>query len=353
MSLCFLHSTDLGDTASGFGKFLGITSPTINTTNPRFPGLNSWQSGNVNLNGSETLRRLLPASQQHATLIIGCALRWEGSFSGDGDTPKGLFRLYGDVGTTAHLNLALTSAGAIRVRLASGTGSTLGTSADGVLSIDTWHLVAFKATLHDSTGAIDVEVDGVNVLSVSGIDTKNGGTASVFDTAEWGGGGVSSTVRIRDMFLFNGAGAENNDFPPDVRVTGLLPDGDLTPEEWTHSTGTASAALIDENPPNGDTDYIESDVEGEITRVSFADLTDTTHTVLGVQTSVYARKDDAGDRSLRAAIFSDATAGNGGDHVLSTSFSTYVDCFDLDPDGNVAWTPTSVNAAAVQVEVRP
>lgn len=354
MSLLFMASMDTGDSPSSFAKWSAApAAPVINTTNPRFTGVNAWAGANPNINGADTFRHVLAAGTTDDLLIVGFAVRYEGALSGDGTASKGLIVLWGDAGVTQHITMGVAADGSISVRRGTATGTVLATSAVSTIALNVWNYIELKVLMHDTTGTVDVRVNGTSVISATGLDTKNAGTATVFSTVEFGGGGVGSTTRMRDMYICNGLNGNNDNFLGDCRVTALFPDVDSTPEEFTHSTGTSSFALLDENPPNGDTDYIESDIDGEITRVGLAALADTTHVIYGLQTVVYAKKDDAGAKSFRAGFFSDASTQNLADHVLSTSYVTYLDISELDPDGSVDWTPAQLNAAFVQVEVRP
>lgn len=351
MSLIFVHSFDAGD--SGLGKFTaGISSPTINTTNARFTGANAWQVANPNIGGAETFRLTIPAGMDDDVIVVGIAIRYEGTLSGEGVGGKALLALSADGGTTTHTTLGVAADGSIGVRRGTASGTQIALSSAGAIVLNTWHYLELKVKLHDTTGTVDVHVDGASVISSTGLDTKNGGTDTLFDQVEFGGGGVGATTRMRDIYLLNEQGSVNNNFLGDVRVHALFPTSDSTPEEWDRSTGSDTFALIDETTPNGDTDYIESDVAAEVARVGMGDLSDTTHVVFGVQTTIYAKKDDAGSRSVRAAVVSDGNVENGADHVLGTSYATYRDVFELDPDGDIPWTPTTVNAVLTQVEVR-
>lgn len=353
MTLLFTSSFDGGDNTSAFGKWSNApTTPTVNATNPRFAGSNAFSIGGTALGSGNLFRQSLGTAGEHATVIVGAAHRWESVLTGADNSTVGLMAFRSDAGVTIHLVLTCTATGELRVRRGSGSGTILGTSAAGVFTADAWHYVEMKAVLSDTVGTVDVQIDGVNVLTLTGLDTKNAGTKTVFDQVEFGTG-LATAHRLRDVYICNGAGTVNNDFLGDCRVTFLAPDVDSTPEEWTTSTGTSTFALVDDNPPNDDTDYIESSTDGQISRVGLAALTDTTHSVFGVQVATYAKKDDAGDRSFRTGVFSDATLADQADHALSTSYVTYRDVVELDPDGAVAWTPTAVNAAFVQVEVRP
>ena len=75
--------------------------------------------------------------------------------------------------------------------------------------------------LHDSLGFVKINVDGVEVLNVSGLDTKNAGTGTTYDTVQFGMG-LSGTTLFDDLYLMAGAG---DSFLGDCIVTTLLPNG--------------------------------------------------------------------------------------------------------------------------------
>lgn len=303
----------------------------------------------------------LKAADEHATIIMGAMIYHKSAATADdGNSTAGFFRFYGDGGTTTHVTITKNpTTGAIIARRGAGNGTILGTSATGVFPNDTWVHVEAKVVLHDSTGSVEVRVDGSVVLNLTSQDTKNGGTASVFSRLALGashnGGG---SPRLFDSWIIlNGVssgvtGALNNDFIGPSRVFFSLPDGDGTPENWSLSSGSDSYALTDEATPNGDTDYIYSSSTAVKTQLTMTDTTGITgYDVLGAQTVIYAKKADAGSASFRAGLYSSSAADNGGDWVLGESYLTYVDQFDGDSAGNQL-TPTTLNASEVFVETR-
>ena len=72
---------------------------------------------------------------------------------------------------------------------------------------------------------------------------------------------------------------------------------------------------------------------------------------MAVQLATVARKDDAGNRSLRAGLKSGATSANGATRVLGTSYTLYDDRFEIDPASGAAWTKASVDALEAGAEV--
>lgn len=283
-----------------------------------------------------------------STLIIGCAV-YPQSAAASSSNGANFLQFLGDGATTDHCKIRVNTDGSIDA--ARGTTQIIAPSAPGLFTMDTYDFWEVRVTLHDTTGAIEVRKNGVVVLSGTGLDTKNGGTGSVIDSVRFLTA-AGLIFRYDDIYICDTAGSVSNDFLGDCKTTVLLPANDTALEEWDLSTGTNSAALIDEATPNGDTDYIQSDVAGEKTQVTLADLSDTDHEVYGVTLTSWARKDDAGEALFRHGIHSDTTDGNGADHALSTSYVAYQDLFELDPDGDVPWTPVSVNDAEVFVEVR-
>jgi hypothetical protein len=73
--------------------------------------------------------------------------------------------------------------------------------------------------------------------------------------------------------------------------------------------------------------------------------------ILALQLATVARKDDAGSRSLRAVLRSDAVTATGATRSLATSYVLYDDPFDTDPATGGNWTRGAVDALEAGVEV--
>ncbi|MET0786487.1 MAG: hypothetical protein ABWY25_07275, partial [Paenisporosarcina sp.] len=65
-----------------------------------------------------------------------------------------------------------------------------------------WYRIEFAAKLHDTTGSLEMRIDGVVVATISGTDTKSGGTKSVYDTISFLGG-TGQTWVIDDIYVRN------------------------------------------------------------------------------------------------------------------------------------------------------
>jgi hypothetical protein len=199
----------------------------------------------------------------------------------------------------------------------------------------------------DSGGVVQVRLDGAQVLSVTG-DTCNAGTAEIATVRfsnHFVASGTRHLLRLDDVYLCDTAGSRNNDFLGDIRVVTLQPNADTAQADFTPSTGSVHCSLVAEAPDDdGDTSYVESGTVGHKDLYGYQDLTATPAAIMAVQLATVARKDDAGNRSLRAVIKSGATTADGATRVLGTTYALYDDRFEVDPATGSAWTKAGVDA---------
>ena len=75
-----------------------------------------------------------------------------------------------------------------------------------MVTAGTWYYVEIQAKLHDSTGFVIVRVNGVEVINASTLDTKDGGTKTVYDRVSMAmfDGRVN---QYDDLYITTGAGA--------------------------------------------------------------------------------------------------------------------------------------------------
>lgn len=339
MSILFLESFDGIDPLPGKRNVHGAGASSV-TARTGARGFDATANTNI-----EYLRKTLTFGG-HATFIAGAGCRWTGTY--DAGTSNGIFRFTGDTDTTQHLTLMVETGGALVVRRGNGAGTILGSSALGVMPINTYVYVEMKATLHDTTGSVDLQVNGVNVLSLTNVDTKNGGAGAVFDGFRI----CKARCFVDDIYVANGDGPRNIDFLGDCQVAFKVPTSDGV-VQWTPSVVGSHWPLVDEVGPNT-TDYVASDVAGDVDMFGFPAIS-TGLAVLGVQVSSYASKDAAGPRNLRHRVNSAGIIATGIDHAPAVipSYLTFAHVFNDDPDGGGAWTAAKVNAATFGVETRP
>lgn len=296
----------------------------------------------MDCNNNSCIQKSVPAA---ATYIVG-----------------GMWMMTGSGSTIANMSFAETSIQHVTIqvdgvnqRLTAFRGNlttSLGSTPNNTFLNGVWHHVEIKVTISNTVGVVEIRIDGVVQLNLTNQDTQNAGT-SVINTI-WAGAnsGAAANLHLDSFYIMDTAGSDNNDFLGPCRVTSVLPTSDGATEEWDRSTGSDSFALLDEADPNGDTDYIESDVDNERTLLGMANLPATADTVFGVQLSSYARKTDAGAAEFRQGLRSNSNDTGAADKVLAETYALYLDLFEKNPDGTVDWTPSTVDAAEVFLDVR-
>jgi hypothetical protein len=102
--------------------------------------------------------------------------------------------------------------------------------------------------------------------------------------------------------------------------------------DYTPSTGTNNAALVDDNPANDDTDYIESSTVGHIdyVEVSVSPAIPAGSTISAVAVVTQDRKTDGGTRTSRHKIRfgSGPTVSNGAAYGATTAYEIHKTIFE-------------------------
>ena len=293
-------------------------------------------------------------ADEHATVIVGFGTLTQGSGVSEGPTSDGLL-LKGDGGTVTHLTIGTDATGKIEVRR--GGTTVIATSAAPVITAANpgWHYVEVKATLHDTTGAVVVAVDGVEVINATGLDTKNGGTEAVFDAVTFVCNGTSTAfmARVDDVYICNGAGTSHNDLLGECRVRALYPSGDGTYSQFVGSDGDSvnNYALVDEASTASPSDYVGSGTVGHRDSYAITDLTETTASVFGVQVVATMSKSDTGVRTANIMVRSGGTDYDDTAATLNTGGVTMKKLYETDPATGVDWTRAGVSALEIGVKV--
>lgn len=334
MALIFVDSFDHYVTADLDEKGWVVgTAASIQTTVSR----NGGSAMLVAAAGTGTKRLALPST--YGTLIVGFAARFPSVGS------DAIFFRFQEAGGT-HVDLRHLVNGRLRVTRA---GTTLG-DGTAVLINDQWYYIEIKVTISDTVGVAVVRVNGVLDINLSSQDTRNGATG-IIDTVEFED--HVAGVYIDDFYVADtSGGAPQNDFLGDIRVEALYPNANGNTSNLVGSDGnsTDNYLLVDEAAPNGDTDYVESSTVGDKDTYNYGALTPTSGTVFGVQIVPYARKTDAGVRSIKSVARHSATEVDGPEKTLNTTYIYLPDVRETKPGGG-AWSISDVNGAEFGVKV--
>lgn len=295
---------------------------------------------------SRSIRKNLAVNA--GTLILGARFKATSAPNGNGH----IFTFL-DSGTR-QMELKLNSSGHLVV---SRDGTTLGTGASTLIT-NLWYYLEYKVTFHNSTGIAVLKLDGNTELNLTGQDTQMSANAYA-NQIQLGrhDGGFTDSAQFADFVCLDTtnsgiSGAPNNDFLGDIRVEAIYPNGNGNSSQFVGSDGnsTDNYLLVDENPENGDTDYVESNTVGNKDTYNYGSVTPTNGLVFGIQVNSYSRKTDAGTRKFKHVVRSATVEQDGPEHTLLTSYRYFSDIREGDPSGN-QWTITNVNAMEVGPKV--
>jgi hypothetical protein len=238
----------------------------------------------------------------------------------------------------------VNSSGAIVVYRYSSffAGTLLGTSANGVIVANTFHYIQIESQISATVGTVTIKVDGVAVLTLTGLNNKNAGTSTI-DSICFGGGGAYGggsgyNQDMDDMYF-----VDTNAAIGERRVETLRPSADVA-QGFARSAGTANFSLVNETLADGDTTYVQGSNVGDVDTYDFGDLSSTPFAISAVQMSIFGEKTDVTTRSIAAQVKSGATTSDGSNLALATTYAKLERIMETDPNTSAAWTATAVNA---------
>ena len=343
MALLFMDGFDAGDyTLKWNFIYSSIATPNSNTST-RFNTGRSLSTPSSNGGGYSGIRKLLtPSSTIYAGMAFVCNSM---------QANRSMIILSGDGGATPHLSLSFDqTSGALR--LYRGDYATLiATSANGLISANTWMYIEISALVADTGGTCEVKLNGATVINFSG-DTRNAGTSTNIDALTLQSSALGSGSLIcmwDDLYVCDGTGAAPyNTFLGDVRINTITPNGAGSSTQFTPSTG-ANYTTVDELPYSA-TDYVSATASGTRDTYTMSDISGS-YSVLGVQNNVIAKKTDAGGTAIKPAIQSGGTLVYGSSTVLTATDKTISAIHTIDPATSTAWTLTGVNALEAGMEI--
>lgn len=342
MSLIFTETfaaTQAGQQSTP-GKFVMNGSVYISTGSGGRSTGNGYGFGN---GGSGQIARQVAAAEEHVTFIAGGAFLMSSAPASE----SSLIELRSDNNAVSHITVTTGTDRTIAVWRGVNGGALMGRTALPLLTTNSvWYYVEVKATLGDGTaGSVTVMVDGVVVLNLTGVDTRNAGTKAVFDGVRWWC--PASNWWLSDLYLCNGAGAVNNDLLQAPNIYGLRPNGNGNSSQGVGSDGnsTDNYLLVDDAGLGG-SDWVDLVNTGDQDTYAVTDVgRPNTTPVLGAMVWAFAQKTDAAAREVSML------ARSGGTEVAVPATAALVNgvlnytgaAVEAKPGGG-AWTVADLNA---------
>lgn len=333
---------------------VGTFSPTFNTSSPagRTGTTSMGNTTGSGLYGANVGLLAVPGAGD-ATVVLGSAMQFSTT------AMVLIWVFYSDAGSTQHVTVAFDpSTGALTCwRGNNSTGTVIGTAtlSGSALLTNTWGYWEVKATLSDTVGEVHVRYNQTAVLDVTGVDTKNAGTKTVFDSVSYPMGRGPNATFVDDFYLVTGTGAPNN-FLGDCKVNTIYPTGNGDYSQLLGSDGdsTNNYLLVNEAGAPVTTSYVESDTVGQRDFYAMGDISIPSNaTVLGVQVSAYCNNPDAGTgRAVKVGVRQGTSeALTASLPLTAATFLADRGVFTVDPATGAAWSQSGVNSVQAGMEV--
>jgi hypothetical protein len=229
-------------------------------------------------------------------------------------------------------------------------GGVLADTTSGLgISLSTWYNVQMKIKCHATNGEYEIKVDGVTVLSATGVDTQ-AGTHNYHDVCLLGTTAARAPL-FDDWYVCDGSGSINNDFLGVCKVVRIDPDGDDT-ANWTTSTPSVNHyENVSGTVTDDDTAYLEETTANTTDLFDYEDIAGFSN-ILGIQICTECRETDADSYSIKTPIESGGNQYDDSAQVIaSPGYRTRVRVEGTDPDTAVKWTESGLNAAKFGIKV--
>jgi hypothetical protein len=287
-----------------------------------------------------------------AVSTAGVAFRlWLNQFP-IGDTNKG--NAHWAFRTLANTYVAYMEVGASGQFLVyNAAGTLLYTSDPNSVIANAYNHVETKIVRHASAGTIQIKVNGILKVNLSGLalgatDIANGTIGQAAESTQVNG----REVYYKDVVFWDGTGSYINDFQGAVAVHDIIPDGDDS-LGWTPSTGSTGFDLVDEGDSGPvDSDYISADNTLPAPTVfTMTNLPPDVISVRAVMPIGRLVKTDGGDCQVLMRVSPNGVDWDPGDDRPITIASTYWwDKSYISPDTLAAWTPSEVDDMLFEID---
>ena len=228
--------------------------------------------------------------------------------------------------------------GRIKVAGNENLNTPLAISSKPILQL-TWHFIEIEFVLSASVGRFTLYLDGERVINLENISTRAGVDNDIGRMAvKCGGFNGSTETSIDDVYCY----VDEAQARGEARVLILKPTSNDT-VAWTPSAGL-NWQCVSEVPVDGDASYNSTNQPGDVDLFFAEQITINPNQIFAVEVIMAARKEDAGTRTIRAKLKSNGVVGNGANQNLITDYRWIRQIYAKNPDGNLVWNKSAINA---------
>lgn len=312
------------------------------------PPLRGWSAGSFNSMAAgrfggqcgvlSTVSRTRALPSNYSTIIAGFALKAAAVIS-----TGNFFSLR--AGATNTCQLSLDASSHLVVKNSAGTTIATGTTA---LSALVWYYIEIKLVINGASGTVEVHLNGNAATPEIASTTGNFGSSNI-DTIFANNVSNGINTSFDDMYALDTTGsAPRNTFLGDVRIATIDPTGAGAHSQFTANGAANNWDCVDDATPDDDSTYVSDSTPGHYDTYVCSDI-DGGASVYGVQTHIYARKDDAGSRQLAPVIRMSSVDYDGTTVTMASSYAFYSQLYERDPTP-ADWTAANVNNAEYGVK---
>jgi hypothetical protein len=344
----FGFSTNWNDYVT-YGRFIPVSGElapamSIVTGGPLGDNYMTFNAGFDSSIGGRLARAPLANSPSQA--FVGFRLNFQFA------SPAGLGVMFVDSANVALCTVVFNAVNGVITAEQGGWGTALSpASAGGAMLVAGWAYVEIGVTVGTTTGAITVRINGETVLSLTGVNTQNGGVAGITSVEFVASGNSGYIAAIAHLYICDATGAAPwNTFLGDVRVQTLLPTSNdvvaFTPNGLANNWQNAASV-----PPVPGTDFNSDATVGAQDTFNCGTLAAGLGTIFGLNVKTLLSKTDAGLRTAAGVVKSGPATQVATAVSVGTSPEVASGIFTIDPNTGVAWTTAGVNAAKVGYKI--
>lgn len=225
--------------------------------------------------------------------------------------------------------------------LIGSTGTLLGTSSVSALVDATWMYVELKVKFHGSAGTVDININGVNTLSLTAQNTDRTGSLGATGVMFEGSGAGADHTQFDDVYICDDSGALNNAMLGPQVVRMIVTSSDAGTNQFTPDSGSTHYNRLTENPRDTTT-YLADDTTGH--RELFGVTGLNIGAISGLQVNTVAAITDATIYSLKNSTHT--SGGTDTDQVAVTvadaAYQTVSNVLQVNPETSLQWTVANV-----------
>lgn len=252
-----------------------------------------------------------------------------------------IFRLCNGVEANAHFSIGLTTGHKIYVLNAAGT--EIGRKTAVGIMLNTWASISLIWKSGDSDGELKIWVNGELIIDITNADLahSSGPNATRFYLRDFSGGGTASTNNT--LFDDVRVDTETNVQIQEGRYFQLTYATDDS-IAWTRNTGATNLSAIDEATCDSDTTYNSSNTVGAIDKFTVNALGFNPDKIYAVVLGIASRKEDVATRRTQCFLESGAESFHSADKYETTDYTWQRNILELDPNGNIEWSKSGLEA---------